>query len=65
MRRLPYTSATRFAVLVFGLLTAPASGTLVHVAMAEAATADPIASNNDGSDPASRVTTVSRCYPRF
>src|SRR5439155_489926 len=39
-------------------VTAPTTGTLLNVARADAATADPDSTNNNGSAPASRVTTV-------
>src|SRR5205814_1638881 len=39
-------------------VTAPASGTLVNVARAEASTADPDSTNNNGSAAANRVTTT-------
>src|SRR5439155_108600 len=39
-------------------VTAPATGTLINVARADASTADPDSTNNNGSDPANRVTTV-------
>src|SRR5439155_844714 len=39
-------------------VTAPATGTLINVARADAATADPDSTNNNGSAPANRVTTV-------
>src|SRR5213078_3348530 len=39
-------------------VTAPATGTLVNVARADAATADPDTTNNNGSSAANRVTTA-------
>ena len=39
-------------------VTAPATGTLVNVARADAGTADPDTTNNNGSAPANRVTTT-------
>src|SRR5439155_506878 len=39
-------------------VTAPPTGTLINVARADAATTDPDSTNNNGSAPASRVTTV-------
>src|SRR5205814_1876183 len=39
-------------------VTAPPTGTLLNVARADAATVDPDSTNNNGSDPANRVTTV-------
>src|SRR5207244_908954 len=39
-------------------VTAPAAGTLLNVARADAATADPDSSNNNGSAAANRVTTT-------
>src|SRR5438093_1453874 len=39
-------------------VTAPPTGTLLNVARADAATVDPDSTNNNGSAPASRVTTV-------
>lgn len=39
-------------------VTAPASGTLLNVAAGTSSTADPNPANNNGSDPASRVTTT-------
>src|SRR5207244_1295639 len=39
-------------------VTAPAAGTLLNVARAVAATADPDSTNNNGSAAASRVTTT-------
>jgi uncharacterized repeat protein (TIGR01451 family) len=39
-------------------VTAPATGTLLNVARADAGTADPDTTNNNGSAPANRVTTV-------
>src|SRR5439155_14558658 len=38
-------------------VTAPPTGTLLNVARADAATDDPDSTNNNGSDPANRVTT--------
>src|SRR5439155_115437 len=39
-------------------VTAPPTGTLLNVAWADAATVDPDSTNNNGSLPASRVTTT-------
>ena len=39
-------------------VTAPATGTLLNVARADAATVDPDSTNNNGSAPANRVSTV-------
>src|SRR5204862_5557922 len=39
-------------------VTAPAAGTLLNVARADAATADPDTTNNNGSAAANRVTTT-------
>ncbi len=39
-------------------VTAPASGTFTNIVASTATTPDPISTNNDGSDPASRVTTT-------
>src|SRR5438093_1620255 len=39
-------------------VTAPPTGTLINVARADAFTTDPDSTNNDGSAPASRATTV-------
>src|SRR5436309_10494650 len=39
-------------------VTAPATGTLLNVARADASTADPDSTNNNGTAPANRVTTV-------
>src|SRR5207247_2083516 len=39
-------------------VTAPATGTLLNVARADAATADPDSTNNNGSAAANRVTTA-------
>jgi uncharacterized repeat protein (TIGR01451 family) len=39
-------------------VTVPATGTLVNAGRATAATADPVAGNNDGTDAASQVTTT-------
>src|SRR5206468_10269907 len=39
-------------------VTAPPTGTLINVARADAATTDPDSTNNNGSAPASQVTTT-------
>ncbi len=47
-------AAQNFAVTV----TAPATGSFTNIVASTAATPDPVPANNDGSDPASRVTTT-------
>src|SRR5204863_8429758 len=55
----PYTSLFRSASLTYTVtVTAPAVGTLLNVARADAATTDPDSTNNNGSAAASRVTTT-------
>src|SRR5439155_1622546 len=46
-------------------VTAPATGTLLNVARADAATVDPDSTNNNGSAPSNRVSTVvdERSFP--